>query len=191
MVTLYIKNMVCSRCIRVVKDELTDLGIDVVDVRLGRAVLANPPQNLDEMVDRLAQNGFELLEDKNAKIVESIKNRIIDLIYSDRLEEMHINLSQDLSQHLGKDYSALSKLFSDVESITIEKFFILHKVERVKELIVYDELTLSEIAYRLGYSSVQHLSNQFKKTTGLSPSHFKNTDRTHRPLDVLNKSKIL
>ncbi len=183
--------MVCSRCIRVVRDELTDLGADVVDVQLGKAVLVNPPQKLDELNIRLAQNGFALLEDKNAKIVEAIKNRIIGLIYSDRLEEMHINWSQDLSNHLGKDYSTLSKLFSDVESITIEKFFILHKIERVKELIVYDELTLSEIAYRLGYSSVQYLSNQFKKTTGLSPSHFKKSNRVRRSLDTLNEGKTL
>ncbi len=183
--------MVCSRCIRVVKDELTGLGLDVIDVQLGKAVLVKQPQNLNKLNHSLRQNGFELLEDKNAKIVESIKSKIIELIYTDGLEEMNINLSGYLSDHLGRDYSSLSKLFSDVESITIEKFFILHKVERVKELMVYNELNLSEIAYRLGYSSVQHLSNQFKKTTGLSPSHFKKSNRPRRSLDVLNKGETL
>ena len=183
--------MVCSRCIRVVRDELIQFGLDVIDVQLGKVILAKIPQNLKKLNNHLKLNGFELLEDKNAKIVESIKSQILELIYSNSLEEMEINLSQYLAKHLGKDYSTLSKLFSDIESITIEKYFILNKVERVKELMVYNELTLSEIAYKLGYSSVQHLSNQFKKTTGLSPSHFNKSKQSRRPLDALNKGEIL
>ncbi|MBT5461540.1 MAG: helix-turn-helix transcriptional regulator [Candidatus Marinimicrobia bacterium] len=191
MNSLYIKNMVCSRCIRVVREELTGLGLDVVDVQLGKVVLAKHPKNIEPVETILNQNGFELLEDKNAQIVESIKNQIIELIYSENLGEMKTNLSHYLSKQLGRDYSALSKLFSEVESITLEKYFILHKVERIKEFMVYDELTLSEIAYKLGYSSVQHLSNQFKKTTGLSPSYFKNVNPSRRPIDGLKSGETL
>ena len=183
--------MVCSRCIRVVKEELKSFGLEIVDVQLGKAVLTKQPPNMDKLNMRLKENGFELLEDKNTKIVESIKSAIIELIYSNRLEELSVNLSDYLSAQLGKDYTALSKLFSDVESITIENFFIRHKVERVKEFMVYDELNLSEISYRLVYSYVQHLSNQFKKTTGLSPSHFKRSNRSRRPLDTLSTGKTL
>lgn len=183
--------MVCSRCIRVVREELIGLGLEVIDVRLGKVILAKLPKNMESLNTTLKQNGFELLEDKNAQIVESIKSHIIELIYSDNLGDMKTNLSHYLSKHLGRDYSALSKLFSEIESITIEKYFILHKVERVKELIVYDELTLTEIAFKLGYSSVQHLSNQFKKITGLSPSYFKKSKQPRRSLDTLNTSETL
>ena len=183
--------MVCRRCIRVVREELTGLGLDVIDVQLGKVVLTKLPENMEPVETILNQNGFEVLEGKNAQIVGSIKSQIIKLIYSDNLGDMKTNLSHYLSKHLGRDYSALSKLFSEVESITIEKYFILHKVERIKELMVYDELTFSEIAYKLGYSSVQHLSNQFKKTTGLSPSYFKKENPPRRPIDGLKPSKTL
>jgi|TARA_B110000495_G_scaffold159889_1_gene144110 AraC family transcriptional regulator len=191
MNSLYIKNMVCNRCIRVVREELIGLGLDVVDVQLGKVVLAKHPNNFRRIETVLNQNGFELLEDKNAQIVESIKSQIIELIYNDGLGEMKTNLSQYLSKHLGKDYSALSKLFSEVESITVEKYSILQKVERIKELMVYDELSLSEIAYKLGYSSVQHLSNQFKKMTGLSPSYFKKVNPPRRTIDGLSSGETL
>ena len=146
--------MVCNRCIRVVREELIGLGLDVVDVQLGKVVLAKHPKNFRRIETVLNQNGFELLEDKNAQIVESIKSQIIELIYNDGLGEMKTNLSQYLSKHLGKDYFVLSKLFFEVESIIVEKYFILQKVERIKELMVYDELSLSEIVYKLGYSFV-------------------------------------
>ncbi len=172
---LRVKNMVCARCIRVVKEELENLGYKTTVERLGLAIIEHPEiqPDMGEIAQTLEHNGFELLVDKSAEIIEHIKTLIIDLIYQDELEEMNINLSEYLVQKLKHDYSYLSTLFSSVESITIEKYFILQKIERVKELLIYDELTLSEIAYRLGYSNVQYLSNQFKKITGMSPSRFK------------------
>ncbi|MEE8478514.1 MAG: helix-turn-helix domain-containing protein [Candidatus Neomarinimicrobiota bacterium] len=172
---LRIKNMVCPRCSKVVKEELDKLGYTTTVERLGLARIeysGNPP-DMNEIAKILEKNGFDLLVDKTAKIIDNIKTLIIDLIYQDGLEEMNINLSEYLVQKLNHDYSYLSTLFSSVESITIEKYFILQKIERVKELLIYDELNLSEIAYRLGYSNVQYLSNQFKKIIGMSPSQFK------------------
>ena len=172
---LRIKNMVCSRCIRVVKEELEKLGYRITVEQLGLAIIEHSEVKPDlvEIAQTLEQNGFDLLVDKNAEIVENIKTIIIDLIYQDGLEEMNIKLSDYLVQKLSHDYSYLSTLFSSVESITIEKYFILQKIERVRELLIYNELTVSEIAYRLGYSSVQYLSNQFKNSTGMNPSQFK------------------
>ncbi len=172
---LRIKNMVCARCIRVVKEELEKLGYKTTVERLGLAIIEHPEiqPDMGKIAQTLEQNGFELLVDKKVEIIDNIKTLIIDLIYQDRLEEMNTNLSDYLVQKLNHDYSFLSTLFSSVESITIEKYFILQKIERVKELLIYNELTLSEIAYRLGYSNVQYLSNQFKKITGMSPSQFK------------------
>lgn len=185
---LRIKNMVCPRCIRVVKEELDKLGYTTTIERLGLAKIeysGNHP-DMNEISQILEQNGFELLVDKNAKIIDNIKTLIIDLIYQDRLEEMNTNLSDYLVQKLNHDYSFLSTLFSSVESITIEKYFILQKIERVKELLIYNELTLSEIAYQLGYSNVQYLSNQFKKITGMSPSRFKSLrDRARYTIDKI------
>lgn len=185
---LRIKNMVCPRCIKVVKEELDKLGYTTTIERLGLARIEyseNHP-DMNEIAQTLEQNGFELLVDKNAKIIDNIKTLIIDLIYQDRLEEMNTNLSDYLVQKLNHDYSFLSTLFSSVESITIEKYFILQKIERVKELLIYNELTLSEIAYQLGYSNVQYLSNQFKKITGMSPSRFKSLrDRARYTIDKI------
>ena len=185
---LRIKNMVCPRCSKVVKEELDKLGYTTTVERLGLARIeysGNPP-DMNEIAKILEKNGFDLLVDKTAKIIDNIKTSIIDLIYHDRLEEMIINLSEYLVQKLNHDYSFLSTLFSSVESITIEKYFILQKIERVKELLIYDELTLSEIAYRLGYSNVQYLSNQFKKITGMSPSQFKSLrDKARYPIDTI------
>ncbi len=165
-INLRIKNMVCPRCIKVVKEELDKLGYTTTIERLGLAKIeysGNYP-DINEITQILEKNGFELLVDKNAEIIDNIKTLIIDLIYQNRLEEMHTNLSDYLVQKLNHDYSFLSTLFSSVESITIEKYFILQKIERVKEQLIYAELTLSEIAYQLGYSNVQYLSNQFKKS---------------------------
>ncbi len=185
---LRIKNMVCPRCSKVVKEELDKLGYTTTVERLGLARIeysGNPP-DMNEIAKILEKNGFDLLVDKTAKIIDNIKTLIIDLIYQDGLEEMNINLSEYLVQKLNHDYSYLSTLFSSVESITIEKYFILQKIERVKELLIYDELTLSEIAYRLGYSNVQYLSNQFKKITGMSPSQFKSLrDKARYPIDTI------
>ena len=175
VINLRIKNMVCPRCSKVVKEELDKLGCTTTIERLGlaRVEYSEIPPDMYEISQILEKNGFELLVNKNAEIIDNIKTLIIDLIYQDRLENMNTNLSDYLVQKLKHDYSFLSTLFSSVESITIEKYFIFQKIERVKELLIYDELTLSEIAYRLGYRNVQYLSNQFKKVTGMSPSQFK------------------
>lgn len=187
--SLHIKNMVCARCIRVVREELENLGLEVMDIQLGKVKIASVIKG--KMKARIKQvlkkNGFELLTDRNAQLVELVKTEIIKLIYSTELEQGSVTLSSQLTI-LGRDYSSLSKLFSSVEGTTIEQFYILHKIERVKELLIYDELTLSEISWRLGYSSVQHLSNQFKKLTGLSPSYFKNIKSERKQLDKISLS---
>jgi len=173
--TLYIKNMVCNRCIKVVREELTGLGYPVESIELGEVVLNKEVNDIDieQIRQVLTDNGFELIDDKKSWIINKIKTLIIEYIHYDKEKPEYINFSDFLSRELGYDYSYLSSLFSSVEGLTIEKNIILHRVEKVKELLVYDELTLSEIAYRTGYSSVQHLSQQFKKITGLTPSHFK------------------
>ncbi len=177
--------MVCDRCIRVVREELESLGLSVAEIQLGRAVVMTPETGLDlGAVSRtLETNGFELLHDHQAQLVDRIKTAILDLIHSDGLEELHFNYSYYISQQVGRSYSYLSSLFSQVENLTIEKYFILQKIEKVKELLIYDELTLSEIAYRLGYSSPQHLSGQFKAVTGLTPTAFRRGKAKRRPLD--------
>ncbi|MBK9283039.1 MAG: helix-turn-helix transcriptional regulator [Sphingobacteriaceae bacterium] len=171
---LYIKNMVCSRCKMVVKSELEKLGLHPISVELGEIEITE--SNIDKLKNELAQNfillGFELIDDKRSRIIEKIKTLIVDLVHN-KNNNIKINLSDYLTQHITQDYNTISNLFSEVEGITIEKYFINQKIEKVKELLVYDELTLSEISYRLNYSSIAHLSNQFKKTTGYTPSYFK------------------
>ena len=183
--------MVCPRCIKVVKEELEKLGLNPIIVNLGVAEIPyEGPLPMDKIRQALEVNGFEILQDKNSALVEKIKGSIIDLIYNDKLHYMRENFSYYLSKLLMKEYSSLSNLFSSTEGITIEKYFILQKIERVKELLVYDELTLSEISYKLGYSSVQALSNQFKKVTGLNPSYFKTIGIQKRnSIDDLNAKK--
>jgi len=185
---LHIKNMVCNRCIRVVKEELTALGCSVRSVELGKAEVSYEKDALiDAIKQTLEDNGFELIEDKKAQVVDAVKTSIIELIYQNKLENLSINISDFLSEKLSKDYHSLTSLFSSVTGITIEKFFILQKVERVKEWLVYDDLTLSEMAFKLGYSSVAHLSNQFKQVTGLTPTQFKKLKSKHRTsLDSLS-----
>jgi AraC-like DNA-binding protein len=158
----------------VVKSELEKLGLQFIDVKIGEAntIETIPEDKLKELDVALRKSGLELMENKKSILVEKIKSAIIDLVhYTD--EEIKVNLSDYLSEKLQHDYTYLANLFSEVKGITIEKFFLKHKIEKVKELIVYDELNLTEIAYKLNYSSVAHLSNQFKKITGLTPSHFK------------------
>ncbi len=186
--TLTIKNMVCNRCIKVVKEELEKLNLDVRSIILGEAVVGGDEKDLpmSEIKNVLTENGFELIEDKKAKIIEQIKITIIDFIYSDVEFEKDKNISKILEKKIGYDYNYLSTLFSSIENITIEHYFILQKIERAKELLKYGELTLSEIAYQLGYSSVQHLSNQFKKVTGLTASQFKDlTTQERKPIDKI------
>ncbi len=188
MRSIYIKNMVCNRCIKVVREELEKLNLNVGKVTLGEAVITSPDEqiDLDKIGKVLEENGFELLGDKQAKLIEKIKVSIIDKIYSKDEDLEHFSFSKYLADQLGFSYQHLSNLFSSMEGITIEKYVINQKVERVKELLVYDELTLSEIAYKLGYSSVQHLSGQFKKVTGFTPSEFKNLkDKNRTPLDKI------
>lgn len=177
--------MVCNRCITAVKQELETLRLSPVAISLGEVELAKTPteKQLAQLKERLEELGFELLDDNKKKIIEKIKNIVIKKIHYSELDEQE-RFSDLLAHTIRKDYSYLSNLFSEVEGITIEKYIINQKIEKVKELLVYDELSLSEIAYRLGYSSVAHLSAQFKKITGLTPSHFKKMGNHQRkPLD--------
>lgn len=171
---LYIKNMVCDRCIMVVKQALKKSGMPPLDVRLGEVTLANDVsgKQLNELDSQLRELGFEILDSGKQKLIEKIKNLLIQKVQSGAIEE-HFSVMDFLAGNIPKDYSQMSRLFTEVEGITIEQYLILQKIEKVKEWLVYDELTLSEIAWKLGYSSVAHLSAQFKNITGLTPSHFK------------------
>lgn len=185
--TIYIKNMVCKRCKIVVKSLLEEVGLHPIRIELGEIELEE--STISEVKSKLQKElqlvGFELLDDKKNKIIEKIKTTIVTLIQHENAT-LSTTLSDYLTQELQQDYSALSHLFSEVEGTTIEKYFILQKIEKVKELLVYDELTLSEIAFQLNYSSVAYLSNQFKKVTGLTPSHFKQVGRLKRkPIEEL------
>lgn len=185
MNTIFIKNMVCDRCIMVVQNELEKLGLDAKNIKLGEVILSKEITSLEKenLSKTLEPLGFEVIDDKKGRIIEKIKNTIIDLVHHQD-SDVKTNLSDVLSDKLHHDYNYLSNLFSEVEGTTIEKYFIAQKVEKVKELLVYDELSLSEIANRLNYSSVAYLSNQFKKVTGLTPSHFKQIKEDKRkPLD--------
>ncbi len=166
--------MVCNRCITAVKQEFEKLGITPVAVSLGVVTLTDFPDDkqLAQLKEGLVSLGFELLDDEKKKLIEKIKNIIIEQVHYASLDETP-NFSEVLTKKLHKDYSALSGLFSGVEGITIEKYIIHQKIEKVKELLVYGQLNLSEIAFQLGYSSVAHLSSQFKKVTGLTPTAFK------------------
>ena len=168
--------MVCNRCIKVVREELEKLDYTIEKIELGEVVITSTKKKIqfDKIKKSLEENGFELIDSRNANIIERVKILIIKLIHHNSTEnQSDINLHDEIINEAGLSYQYVSSLFSSMEGITIEKFIIHQKIEKVKELVVYDELTLSEIAYRLGYSSVQHLSNQFKKVTGLSPSYFK------------------
>ena len=185
--TLHIRNMVCSRCTKVVREELEQLGLDVRSISLGEVVVAGrvAGAKLQSVNAALERNGFELIEDQRIRTIEKIKLAVLKLVRSEALEsEFRGKYSEYISREIGQSYNSLSALFSSSESITIEHYIILQKIERVKELLKYGELTLSEISYRLGYSSVQHLSTQFKKVTGLTPSQFrKMIENTRKPLD--------
>ncbi|MCY7292455.1 MAG: AraC family transcriptional regulator [Ferruginibacter sp.] len=182
--TIYIKNMVCNRCIMVVKQELDKLKLIADSISLGEVSFSKVPseKQLTQLKANLANVGFEVLDGSRKKLIEKIKNIIVEKIHYKEPDEKY-NFSDILSEKLNKDYSYLSGLFSEVEGVTIEKYIINQKIEKVKELIIYEELNLSEIAFQLGYSSVAHLSAQFKKTTGLTPSHFKKMGGKRKPLD--------
>ncbi|MEQ6118463.1 AraC family transcriptional regulator [Reichenbachiella sp. MALMAid0571] len=171
---LYIKYMVTIRCKMVVKAELKKLGIHYVIVDLGKVEILEDitQEQYDKLKVNLLKSGLELLDDKRSILIDKIKNVIIEMIhYSDNIPQ--VNYSNFISEKLGYDYTYLSNIFSEVKGITIQQFIIMHKIEYVKELLLYDELNLTEISYKLHYSSVAHLSNQFKKVTGLSPSFYK------------------
>ncbi len=168
--------MVSIRCKTIIKTELERLGLHYSTVELGEADIEEniTKEQYDQLNNALKKLGLELMDDKKSMLIEKIKNVIVELIhYSDNDEELKMNFSDYLSERLQYNYTYLANLFSEVQGTTIEHYIIYHKIERVKELLVYDELTLTQIAYKLNYSSVAHLSNQFKKVTGLTASHFK------------------
>jgi AraC-like DNA-binding protein len=171
---LYIKNMVCPRCITAVMGIFKELNIDVKSIHLGQVESTTVISNVlkTKLADDLFKSGFELIEGNNAKLIGGIKSLIIDLIHHSK-EVLNVNYSDYLSDKLKNDYTYLSKLFSSLEGITIEQFILKQKIEKVKELLIYNELTLSQIAFEMAYSSSAHLSTQFKKETGMTPSVFK------------------
>jgi AraC-like DNA-binding protein len=183
---LYIKNMVCNRCIIVVKQELEKLKLKAANVSMGEVELEKTAsaKQLSDFSTKLKELGFELLDDQKQKLIEKIKNLLIKKVQSGDIGE-HFSISSFLVKELNKDYSSISRLFSAVESVTVEQYFILQKVEKVKELMIYGELNLNEISYQLGYSSAAHLSAQFKKVTGFSPREFKNIGGRRKPLDKI------
>jgi len=178
---IYIKYMVSLRCKRVVKEELKKLGLHFIVVDLGEIEIMEDITDAqrEELKNALINSGLELMDDKRSVLIEKIKNIVVEMIhYSDELPK--INYSDYINEKLDYDYTYLSNLFSEINGITIQQFIITHKIERVKELLFYDELSLTEISYRMQYSSVAHLSNQFKKVTGLTPSQFKHLKFKHR-----------
>ena len=180
MHTLHIKNMVCPRCIMAVKDLFKKLDYTLVDIKLGETIIKADQINYELIRDELKLLGFELLEDKKLQLIDKIKTLIIDYIHYSGDQIFKTNFSDYLVAKMGKDYNSLTSLFSSIENITIEKFLIKQKIEKVKELIVYDELNINEIALKLNYSSSAHLSSQFKNETGLTPSQFKKIQNKSR-----------
>lgn len=178
---LHIKNMVCDRCIKSVTNILCNLSILHKPVKLGEVTITTPllPELKAILKQKLEEDGFELIDDKKSKLIEQIKKLLVSVLQNE-LEGKKFKLSKFLGDSLHHDYSYLSNLFSSIEGKTIENYFINLKVEKIKELLVYDELSISEIAYKLGYSSSAHLSNQFKKVTGLTPSYFKSIGSAKR-----------
>ncbi len=174
---LYIKNMVCDRCIMVVRQQLEGLRYEVKEVRLGEADIEPAPdkEGLEQIRSQFSAIGFELLEDKKKILSEKIKTLIVEKVNHMELQ-LGMNLSEYLSAKLELDYYYMSHVFSETEQTTIEKFLIAQKIEKVKELMRYGELTISEISWKLGYSSVQALSSQFKKSTGITPSEYKSRE---------------
>ncbi|MEO8516373.1 MAG: helix-turn-helix transcriptional regulator [Flavobacterium sp.] len=182
--------MVSNRCKMVVKSELKKMGLHFIVVDLGEVeIMENlPDAQIQRLKIMLAESGLELMDDKRAVLIEKIKNTIIEMVhYSDEI--IKINFSNYLSEKLNHNYTYLANLFSEVQGTTIEQFIISHKIERIKELIIYGELNITEIAWKMNYSSVAHLSSQFKKVTGLSPSHFKQLkDKRRSPIEEIGVS---
>ncbi len=179
---LHIKNMVCDRCISTVKRELEKLQWDVVDIKLGQATVKGHPteKDLTKIEQVLHENGFNLVTDREKQIINDIKATIVRLIHHSEEPLEEIVLSKYLTDTLNHDYKYISSMFSSHEGLTIEKYYILQRIERVKELLSYGEMTLSEIAWKTGFSSVHHLSAQFKKLTGMTPSAYKKIGKFDR-----------
>lgn len=185
--------MVSNRCTLAVKEELKKLGLHFIVVDLGEVDIMETIslEQREQLKIALLKSGLELMDDKRAVMIEKIKNVIIQMVHHSE-EIIKIKFSEFLSEKLNHDYTYLSNLFSEVQGTTIEQFIISHKIERIKELIIYDELNISEIAWKMNYSSVAHLSNQFKKVTGLTPSHFKQLkDKRRSPLEDIGSKKMI
>ena len=183
--------MVSNRCKTAVKEELRNLGLHFIVVDLGEVeIMENISMEQREILKaKLLPSGLELMDDKKAMLIERIKNVIIEMVHHSN-EIIKVNFSDYLSEKMNHDYTYLSNLFSEVQGTTIEQFIISHKTERIKELIIYGELNITEIAWKMGYSSVAHLSSQFKKVTGLSPSHFKQMkDKRRSPIEEIGNLK--
>ena len=177
--------MVSNRCKMVVKEELKKLGLHYIVVDLGEVdIMENiSMEKRTALKANLLHSGLELMDDKKAMMIEKIKTVIIEMVHHSN-ENIKVNFSDYLSQKMNHDYTYLSNLFSEVQGTTIEQYIISHKIERIKELIIYGELNVTEIAWKMGYSSVAHLSSQFKKVTGLTPSHFKQLkDKRRSPIE--------
>ncbi|SHN00203.1 AraC-type DNA-binding protein [Flavobacterium xinjiangense] len=188
---LYIKYMVSNRCKMAVKEELKKLGLHFIVVDLGEVeIMENISMSQREQLKKvLLDSGLELMDDKKSMLIEKIKNVIIEMVHHST-ENIKVNFSDYLSEKMNHDYTYLSNLFSEVQGTTIEQFIISHKTERIKELIIYGELNITEIAWKMNYSSVAHLSSQFKKVTGLSPSHFKQLkDKRRNPIEEIGTSQ--
>jgi len=181
--------MVSNRCILAVKEELRKLGLHFIVVELGEVeIMENiTPEDREQLNSGLLKSGLELMDDKRAILIAKIKSAVIELVHhSDGV--MKINTSDFISEKLNYDYTYLANLFSEVQGITIEHFIISHKIERIKELIIYNELNITEIARKMNYSSVAHLSYQFRKATGLTPSHFKQMkEKRRQPIEEIGK----
>jgi len=183
---LHVKNMVCDRCILVVRQQLQNQGLTVKEISLGKVEVEPEPskEQLQDIASAFEILGFELIDKEKDQLVENIKTQVIELVHYSELNEIHQSLINLIAQRMNKDYAYLSRLFSDSQGLTIEKYIIQQKIEKVKELLEYGALNLNEIAYKMGYSSSAHLSTQFKSLTGISPSKYKTLDPGQRkPLD--------
>jgi AraC family transcriptional regulator len=181
---ILIKGMVCERCVSVIKDGITVLGFEVSNVSLGKLIFKNQPdqEGLSKIASFLAENGFELISNRQLRVVNEVKNIINEVFGVNLKYDARLKFSTLLSESLHMNYDSISELFTETEGVTLEKYIITKRLEKVKELLVYTEFTLTEIAYITGFSSINHLSRQFKELTGLSPSHFKSVRASKQKL---------
>lgn len=186
--TIHIKNMVCSCCLRVIREEFEKAGLQVNEISLGQATISYDPAtvSMEDVRAILVELGTDLIDTRENRLVEEIKRTVVELIHHMNNVDSIVRKSDYLVEKMGLSYAYLSRIFSSQEHITLEKFIILNKIERIKELIDQEELTVSEIAFMMDYSSVQYLSNQFKHTTGMTVSEYKESDRSSKsPIDKL------